>query len=737
MRVESLDMRITSIRSRGARGGAIASAEESKDGGRFVLKFDYKFLADSNDLQKGQVWNISGPVSLKHLVLPHGRIDLEKTVDIESATLLMLSGENIVRFLVDNPSVKGVGEVKARKLYHRFGTSLFNIINDQDVEKLNQIVSEKATQSIFDAFKKMGTLTILLRLDQAGIPRPIGRKVMAFYGQDAERKVLEDPYRLLSFGAKWASVDKFAINVCGFIENSEVRLQAAIEEALYRCFDNGSTAATAEQLKARLRNFLEDASLIKLALENAISNGQYYCSEKLYHPAGAWLMECFIVDRLALYRNYEQIQSPQFALDVDRPVTLSIIAAFEQQEGYNLTPEQKVAVETSTSNAFSLIIGGAGVGKTTVLKCIYAVIEAKEPFTHIYQLALSGKAAKRMTEATGRESYTIAGFLHNVVPEDIPANAWVVVDESSMVDLITFYRLLRHMPKTCKMILIGDQFQLPPVGPGLILHALVNSNVPQSELTQVKRQSEASGIPSVASDIRSGLWPNFLRSINERVTGVSFVSSKEYEINNTVVDVYQKIGGTGLDNAVQVLCPTKTGVGGTEALNIALQNYFKADQEFITYQDDEFGEVEYKNGMNNFRLNDLVIYTKNDYLRGLRNGSLGKIVDSKKVQYSNSDVACVVDFEGVLIECTIEDLECMELAYAITVHRSQGSQFERVVIPIRKSRLLDLSLLYTAITRGVKQVVLVGDQNAAKVALNKLNADTRTVGLKHLISNSL
>ncbi|WP_148312714.1 ATP-dependent DNA helicase [Marinobacter similis] len=380
---------------------------------------------------------------------------------------------------------------------------------------------------------------------------------------------------------------------------------------------------------------------------------------------------------------------------------------------------------------------GAGTGKTTVLKALYEAIEAVSPSTAIFQVALAGRAAQRMSEATGRGSMTIAAFLHSVEETMLGEGSLVVVDEVSMVDVILFYRLLAHIPPGTRLVLVGDPSQLPPIGPGLVLHALAgHPSIPQTELKVVKRQSEASGIPLVASAVRSHQIPSFaeFKGIGN---GVSMIECPENSLDQTVQGLYRQLGGTGTDYSVQILSTTRSGNGGVQHINQLFRDHLQRDAEPVFCFNSEFGVVQ---GMTLERVllsvGDLVMFTKNDYAIDLRNGSLGRIVSALPVNNEQSD-CCVVDFEGTEIALKSHQLEALTHAYSITVHKSQGSQFNRAIIPIRRSRLLDQTLIYTAITRGVDQVVLVGDRKAAEEAiLAPASAARRNVTLPDLMQSS-
>lgn len=726
----TVDLTIKSIRSRGKFGGAIVFGSAQSSGDRYVVRLDYMLLQNAYSIQKGQTWRIHGDVKAIERQIPDGPKITENNISATQAELLYPSGENIVNYLSSNQDVVGVGQVKAQKLYDCFGEQLVQLIDEGNSTELQRIVSEESALSIIEAFKVHNYVAALAYLDSIGIPRLVGAKVLNFYGEDVKKKIIEDPYRLLSFGTQWTIVDRFAQNLCGIEKDSNLRLESAIEEVLYRSFNQGSTAVLKCHVQQQLIKLLGSDTLAEAAISTGQTNGQYYLINELYQPAGAWLMERYIADWIV--KSSMGGNSVQLNLRAQKQDIGSLITAFEDKEGYLLTSEQRDAVTTSVSNQFSLIVGGAGVGKTTVLKCVYEAIEAIDTFRTIYQVALSGKAAKRMQEATGMDSYTIAGFLLNIESKDIPESAWIVVDEASMVDVITFYRLLRHIPSTCRLILVGDDFQLPPVGPGLILHALIDKELPCTVLKVVKRQSEESGIPAVAASIRKAVWPA-IHSMKGMVamSGVSFFSCSDDEITKNVLEIYRSNGGNGQDFNTQILSPTRGGEGGTEQINSALQAHFRANDSVIKYTDREFGLIEYLTSAGTFKVNDLIIFTRNDYDRELRNGSLGKIISKLNPVNAESPIAIAI-FDDQEVELLASDLESIELAYSITVHKSQGSQFEKVIIPIRKSRLLDLSLLYTAITRSVSQVVLVGDEEAARGALSHLAANKRLVALRNL-----
>jgi exodeoxyribonuclease V alpha subunit len=289
-----------------------------------------------------------------------------------------------------------------------------------------------------------------------------------------------------------------------------------------------------------------------------------------------------------------------------------------------------------------------------------------------------------------------------------------------------------------RLILVGDPSQLPPIGPGLVLHALAGlPSIPQTELKVVKRQSSASGIPQVAAAIRGHQVPAWAE-YQGKGSGVSFVPCDDACLENTVQAIYEDLGGNGTDYAVQILSITNANLGGVKNLNIALHNRYQADAELVMALDAEYGNVA-ANTLDRISLcvGDLVIFTENNYKLGLRNGSLGRIVEALPVGEPD-DPCCRCQFEGAEYLLDSNQVQALSHSYSITVHKSQGSQFTRVIVPIRKSRLLDQTLIYTAVTRGVDQVVLVGDLDATNAAIKApATAARRNVMLPTLLTKGL
>lgn len=725
--VTTVELRVTSLRSRGKHGGVIFGGVSNANE-RYVAVCNYNVINDGSLVDKGQRWLISGT-----LLTWNGELQIKAA----SAQLVRPSGSNIVEWISNSTMCAGIGQVKAAKLFDRFGSALIEHINSKNLDLLSEVVSPEAADLLCHAFETHRVASTLLWLDQLGIDRRIGQKIVDFYGEQAQIKVENNPYRLVSFAEKWRTVDQLAQSRFGIADDDHRRLKAAIEEVLYSGIADGHTCLPSEGVKTRLYKLLGSYPLVSQALA-LDSDTQYRRIGDFYQPEGTYIIEEYVATRLGEISNGETTGQHSLLVDanVDEALVARSITEYEANNGFTLTAEQRTAVFASAGSPLSLILGGAGTGKTTVLKALYCALEASQKCVAIHQLALAGRAAQRMTQATGRESMTIASFLNKVDSLALGHGSVVVIDEMSMVDVILMYRLLLQIPPGTRVILVGDPSQLPPIGPGLVFHALAgNPSIVQTELKVTKRQSSSSGIPTVADAIRTHKIPKFA-SYAGKGSGVSFVPCSDAEMDKTVLRIYEELGGNGSDYTVQILSVTRNNAGGVRELNSALHTRYRREARQVQCYDPQYGVVgALSPDRLPFCVGDLVLFTENNYELGLRNGSLGVIVKALDVINGESE-CCVAQFEGTEYRFKSAHLQALAHAYSITVHKSQGSQFERVIIPIRKSRLLDQTLIYTAVTRGVEQVVLVGDQAAAyRAIVAPPSSARRYVGLPAFLEN--
>jgi exodeoxyribonuclease V alpha subunit len=744
-------VRVLTVRSQNpqGRGGCIFSGTTIDELGNVIDATSYLVVRIpswllSAKVAPGQWWSVTGKARTR-LTNANGFELQEWQLEANKAELERPSGEHVIAFIAENDEFKGIGWVKARRLWDHFGDRLYQLLDVGDTASLCEALSEDASQQAILAWAAIGNSMQLQWLHQYGIELSLGRKAFEYFGDAMQEKLEEDPYRLLSFTASWKHVDRLALEHFGVASTDPRRLAAAMEEACYRLFAAGHTMASFPYvarmagglLGAPLGTTGELAEVVEQAAAFGHKNGTYLLDDcGNVYPTGPRVMEAVVA---------KAIVARLFASDAALPLSdadiTKTIAAYESDESVVLTDEQRLALRTAAANSISLITGGAGVGKTTVLKGLYRVFDAAR--VRVWQVALAGRAAQRMQEATCREAMTLASFLRNVSDEDLQGPTAIVVDETSMVDIITMYRLCERLPEQVRLVLVGDPSQLMPVGPGLVLHALVECpEVPNVALSLVKRYSGA--LREAALSIREGQWPTLSA---EESAEIAFIKAREKPRSpdkdlELVSEAALRLLLEDPEHS-QILSARRSGYGGTKELNVLCQTRLTGHEKALRVWSDEF-ECYLNTG---FRLRDPVICTRNRYDLGLRNGSLGKLVsiEDPPRQLTNSvgdEVGYAIGYvlwddgeERPLFEEMLDDIE---LAYAITTHKAQGSQWPRVIVCVTRNRLLDRTLVYTAVTRAQRQALLVGDSGAAKIAVEAPpKVSMRQVALGKLIRKLL
>ncbi len=634
----------------------------------------------------GETWQVTG--EYRHTV------EYGQQLHARQCVYQAPRGRLLIQYLANNPAFVGVGEVKARGLFEEFGDDLAEVLTSGDVDRLCKVLTQETAVRLVAAWADQRAEAELIDyLDTRGFSPRMAGQLRRAWGTKALDVLEQNPYFMLAF-TTWRSVDA-AARLTGVQPDDPRRMVGAVEAALYKELQHGHTLTEHGTLLSTVKTLLGNGnaeSALALALEEGAVIGD---GNGGYQPIGAAALEARIADRIRSMLAGETAH--QGVLFDGGSVLESIdacIANLENEQGFALNTAQRQAVKLSSTTPFSLLIGGAGVGKTTVLRAVIAV--AMEQGATVHQMALSGRAAKRMAEATNAPATTIAKFLAAIRAGkvELDGGALLVVDEASMLDLPTMFRLLRHLPDGGRMLLVGDGAQLPPIGFGLVFHRLAQApDVPRVELTEVHRQAASTGIPAVAEAIRRHEVPA-IQAAPAGDVGVSFVECPPAEIVGAVERV---VSGWGDD--WQVLAAVKDGPAGIRAIN----EHFHGQNAGAPCG-------------NGFAMGDPVIHLVNDYDAGLMNGTLGFVLGASE----GPEKGLWVDFEGEEHLIPQADLEArLELAYAISVHKAQGSQFNRVVVVISESRILDHALVYTALTRGVRQVVFIGDRVAFERAVRE------------------
>ncbi|MEY9185043.1 exodeoxyribonuclease V alpha subunit [Bradyrhizobium sp. USDA 326] len=621
------------------------------------------------------------------------------------------SGDTIVRHLAEDPAFEGIGYATAAKLWKAFGAELYALLGNGDVGRLRDVLSEDRAERLVLAWKeKLAEGDVVVWLDEHGFDARLAKKIVRLWGADAAAKLREQPYAMMAL-ADWPVVDA-AGGRMGIVADDPRRLVAAVEAVLYTRLDQHHTWIGHPELVAAVGKLLKCAPAQSgEAISAAVAQRAAIPIAGGFQAAGAHMMERYVADRIR-----EMLSEPAMGDLIAREVSDEELAAWlERQDlGVALDDEQRAAVRVAIRERFGIVRGGAGVGKTTVLKAVARACAAFGRSTHM--MALAGRAAVRIGETTGFPASTIAAFLKGVEARQIALGpeSLVVVDEDSMLDLPTMYRILRALPDGCRLLLVGDPAQLPPIQFGLVLHALVERpEIRSVELTRVYRQTEATGIPAVAGAIRSGRLPDLPSNVDATSGGVALIAAAEVTTDQ-IVDVVADLGGFSED--LRIVCAVKAGPAGTEALNARFHDIFAVGRR--------------RHPTRRLAVGEPVMFLKNDYQAGLRNGSLGRIT-------AIEDSKVTADFDGTEVELSGYGLDDLALAYAITVHKAQGSSFRNVVIPIQKTRLLDRSLVYTAITRAKDSAVLIGDGKMLRQVLEReSHVENRQTALSRILDGS-
>ncbi len=650
----------------------------------------------------------------------------------------------ILRYL-SSGIVKGVRAKTAKLLVDAFGPNTLDII-ENDPEQLVQIrgISPEKAEKISQSMKEtVGVKTILLYFQQFGMTPSVAFKIYKQFGLRAYDLVRQNPYRICEIqGVSFEKADRMAEQM-GFDRTSDCRLKAGIEYILNQnLYNNGHTFIPKQKLISFGAEFLDtDRETIADCIEDLCAPGgdlQYV--PKIGNTDGVYLRWVYdsernITNRVLLASRLGSEYPGNFNKDIGK---------IERDLDITFDEKQRKAVKESCCHQMMILTGGPGTGKTTTLNGIIRILEAKGEKVGL--ATPTGRAAKRITELTGREAKTIHRLLEYTQtgtercfqrnhgnPLEYDA---IVIDECSMVDLWLFDHLLDALPLASRLILVGDVNQLPPVGPGSVLKDILSSDcVPSVELTEIFRQARESLIITNAHAVLHGEMP----VLNETKKDFFFLRS---ENPLSAVQLAVELAAERLPNAydfspatdIQILSPTRKGLAGTANLNRELRekiNPAAYNKKELTFRDTVFREGDKVMQIrNNY---DLVTERDDGHLdAGIYNGDLGIVEAVIPAQES-----MIVRFDDKRVTYTGETLEELEPAYAITVHKSQGSEFKAVILMVSEGAdvLFTRNLLYTAMTRAKQLLILVGSPARLSYMIGNVTADKRYSGLKFMLKN--
>ncbi|MFS3137039.1 ATP-dependent RecD-like DNA helicase [Gluconacetobacter sacchari] len=619
--------------------------------------------------------------------------------------------EGIERYL-GSGMIRGIGPVYAKKLVKAFGEAVFDLI-EQEPHRLREVtgIGPKRAERIVGGWADQKVIReIMLFLHSNGVGTSRAVRIFKTYGQDAVQLISENPYRLAKDirGIGFKTADQIARKM-GIAPDAMIRVRAGISYALGEAMDEGHCGLPVGELLTSTADLLEVAApLIETALALELEAGDVVADSVgetgCIFLAGLYRAEQSIAERL---RACAMGRPPWPEIDAEKAMTW-----VERKTGLALAPSQQEAVRLALHSKVLVITGGPGVGKTTLVNAILKIVTAKG--TDVQLCAPTGRAAKRLSESTGLEGKTI----HRLLETDPASGSFkrddtnpltcdlLVVDEASMVDVLLMRSLLRALPDSAALLIVGDVDQLPSVGPGQVLADIIGSNaVPVVRLTEVFRQAAQSRIITNAHRINRGRMPELSA---EEGSDFYFVEAAEPEVGlrKLLAVVKDRVPARfGLDPVrdVQVLCPMNRGGLGARSLNIELQQALNPP-----------GEVKVERFGWTYGPGDKVMQIANDYDRDVFNGDLG-VIDRIDIEEGE----LTVSFDGREVVYGFGELDELVLAYATTIHKSQGSEYPAVVIPLvtQHYAMLARNLLYTGVTRGRKLVVLVGQKKALAIAV--------------------
>jgi len=641
--------------------------------------------------------------------------------------------EGIEKYL-GSGMIKGIGPVYATKLVKKFGEKVFDIIENQS-KRLEEVdgIGRERRQRIKDAWAEQKVVRdIMLFLHAHGLGTNRAVRIYKSYGAEAIELIRADPYRLARdiHGIGFHSADSVAEKL-GLESDSLLRARAAIEHLLDQATTEVHCALPRRDLLEGASRLLEvDESVVNEAFQRHLKD-ERILSEKI---AGEELIFMPLLrdaeERIArqLLRLAEA-KEPDPKIDPEKAIPW-----VEEKTGRKLSPSQHEALRIALKSRAVVITGGPGVGKSTLIQSLLKILTAKK--LQCLLAAPTGRAAQRLAEATGLEASTLhrllefqparGGFQRNAsnpLEGDV-----VVVDEVSMVDVPLMSRLLDALPRKARLILVGDADQLPSVGPGLVLGDIIRSGmIPVVHLREIFRQAGDSRIISGAHSINRGEIPDIIEAPKD--SDFIFIDREDPEecastLVSLVRDRLPKHLGVDPVDGIQILSPMHRGSLGIRELNTRLQASLNPRSE---HRD------EYQAFGNLFRVGDKVIQTSNNYDKEVFNGDIGRIRSMEREEKS-----LVVRFGKREVIYEFGELDELELAYAITIHKSQGSEFPVVVIPLAMQQylLLQRNLLYTGVTRGKRMVVLVGQKKALGMAVRNESTRHRHGGLLHRLAGS-
>lgn len=640
----------------------------------------------------------------------------------------------IEKFLASG-AINGIGPAMAKKIVAEFGEKTLEIIAKSPNELLKVPgIGKKTAEKISTSYLEQSELTeIMIWLENHGISNTYAGKIFAKYGSFAIDIMEKDIYRLFQDieGIGFLTADKLAFNL-GIQRDDKRRIISGIDYALMQLCNNGHCCIPEMALVDKTAKILQVNNqiiftILKERIDNGSLNTEIVGGETLIYPPYLYYAEKKVATRLL------QLQQATEPLSEDN---LSLfIKVWEKDNQIQLAQKQKEAIKACLHHGVLVLTGGPGTGKTTVIKGILSILKAQG--LKIRLAAPTGRAAKRLSETTGQKALTIHRLLeaNNLAQDDnlqlgfskdiddqLDADV-IILDEVSMVDIVLMHHFLNAVPDGCRIILVGDTDQLPAVGPGSVLKDIIRSQkIPAIRLDEIFRQAQTSMIIQNAHIINAGRLPDLRRQYSDFVF---YELNDDTSITQKILDLCTKdLPHEGFDvlKDVQVLSPMHRFLCGVENLNLMLQEQLnpKKNQDELKYSSQTF------------RVGDKVMHIRNNYQKNVFNGDIGFIQDINNEKLT-------VDYFDHIVTYEKNELNELTLAYASSVHKSQGSEYKVVIIPLSTSHyiMLQRNLLYTAITRAKQKVIIIGSKKALMTAIQSNRTQKRYTLLAERLAHKL
>lgn len=650
---------------------------------------------------------------------------------------LMPEEKNSVITFLSSGIFPGIGVKTATKIVEKLGdTALELILEDYHNLLVIPSIKEEKAKMIYDIlFNEQMSYKTVLYLQDTGFSMNEAVKIYEKYKEEAIKVIENNIYDVVDkvVGVSFLSVDKIALKL-GIDVEDERRIDSCILFSMYDlCITSGNTYSSFNEIYLRTIKYLEtsiDMKKFEYYLLRLNQDKKVIILEDKYILKEIYEIENNIAKKIVKLVNHKKVEIKGIE---------GCISSLEHLFGIEYNNLQKEAIISSLENKFNIITGGPGTGKTTIIK---GIVESYKQINKINDdrlkdemilLAPTGRAARRIMEATNFKAQTIHKFLKwDKETDTFQINKYnkssakiVLIDETSMIDIFLFNSLLEGLSDNVRIILVGDANQLSSVYPGQILKDLIDSNaVPVIKLNELYRQKDDSYIISLANEINCGILNE---DFTDKRSDYNFIETTKEQIEYVISQLCKKALEKGYNyNQIQVLAPMYRGINGIDNLNNKLQEIFNPKSK---------DKDEYIHNDVIFREGDKVLQTKNINDLEISNGDIG-IIDS--ITKTQNGVLAVINFDGIIVEFTKKHFEDLKLGYAISIHKSQGSEFELVIMPMDLSfkRMLYRKLLYTGVTRAKKSLTLVGEKSAFVYATSKLDEDRYTL-LSNLIKSSI